>query len=80
MADPSGMGMSRRLLAALPSLLVLAAVLAMRMAEPAAFQRAELAAFDILQRHRPREYEPVPDYDGLVDREGVVHDRDSTAR
>jgi len=58
MADPSGMEMSRRLLAALPSLVVLGLVLAMRMTEPAAFQRSELAAFDILQRHHPRTYEP----------------------
>ena len=37
--------MRRRIVAALPSLVVLATVLAMRLIEPAAFQRAELAAF-----------------------------------
>jgi adenylate cyclase len=60
MADPLRMGTRRRLVAALPSLVVLAAVLALQVFEPAVFQRAELAVFDVLQRQRPREYQPVP--------------------
>ena len=54
------MGSRRRLLAALPSLLVLFGVVALRAIEPAVFQKAELAVFDVFQRHSPRRYEPVP--------------------
>ena len=52
--------MRQRLGLALPSLGVLAAVLALRVFEPAPLQRAELVAFDVLQRQRPRVYQPVP--------------------
>jgi len=48
------------MVAALPSLVVLAAMLALRMLEPSVLERAELAGFDALQRSHPREYQPVP--------------------
>jgi len=60
MTDPLGVGRTNRFVTALPSLVVLAGALALRMLEPAVLERAELAFFDVLQRQRPRVYQPVP--------------------